>query len=261
MAIACCAARCTSCKARVKEFAKKYLPDPDDYEPLAKTFAACTACSCCVWLIFLISFSSVLNATLEGINERWPQVECTVLAPGRMTTLATLCEEFDGTTCIRYAEHKNVLSSVFVRYCRDEADGGLCFDVQADKCAFDSPIDLEQDLRYNTLLTNATSGTIPCWYYKEQVKTLEATDEEVTTSSCSAAASENCTFFKTSKVRYALRLDAEPCVPRPPKGSVEASIALGVLTLLLCICLGYLCVRTRRELEGESSDEEFGDVR
>eukprot|EP00440_Ansanella_granifera_P054791 gb/GFBE01059397.1/.p1 GENE.gb/GFBE01059397.1/~~gb/GFBE01059397.1/.p1 ORF type:complete len:252 (+),score=57.91 gb/GFBE01059397.1/:1-756(+) len=242
---------------KCKDFRNAYVPDVDEIPPFARTLLGCTVCGCCLWLIFLIAWASTLSLTLEGIDEVWPEAECTVLGPGKVTTLATRCDSFEGNSCTGFAEYKNILSSVYVRYCRKEADGGLCFDVQADKCAFDSRIDLEQDQRYSLLTSNAT--TVPCWYFKEQEETQEAADAEATEASCSLATSENCTFFKTSKARYPVRLDAEPCVPRPVKGSVPASVALGVVMLLCGICCCIFGFRARYELQ-EDEEEEFTDA-
>ena len=110
-----------------------------------------------------------LDLTLQGLREQWQEAECQVgpeiraelspldpqvLGPGRITTLATTCEEFDtGSSCSRPAvraamctgvrgerpagrrravvalarrlgEYRDVVSSVFLRYCRGAQSGG-----------------------------------------------------------------------------------------------------------------------------------------
>ncbi|CAE7685954.1 unnamed protein product [Symbiodinium pilosum] len=226
----------------------------DEVTPLARTLLACTACAACLCLTMTIAFGGFLELTLQGLRERWEEAECTVLGPGRVTTIASRCEEFaSGTACTRLGEYRNVLSSVFVRYCRDPADGGLCFDVQADKCGLNSRIDVQQDQRYRALLENRSR--IPCWYNRLEEKTWDPADEEATESSCTETNTSSCLFFKTSQARYTLRFEAEPCASLPAKGSVVISVLLGLLLLCFCTC-GALCtLRARRELLTDYEDE------
>ncbi|CAJ1437346.1 unnamed protein product, partial [Effrenium voratum] len=173
-----------------------------------------------------------------------------VLGPGRITTLATTCKEAQGNACARLGEFENVLSSVFVSYCRGPADGARCFEVQADKCGLSSPIDLAQAGQYQEM-TN-TSVAIPCWYNRLQEQTQETTEEEATQSSCDAS---GCSFYKTSKARYTVRLNEEPCATPRAKGSVGVTVVLGMLVCGACLCSVGCAFRSRRELLTDYEDE------
>ncbi|CAE7934576.1 unnamed protein product [Symbiodinium sp. KB8] len=210
-----------------------------------------------------------LDLTLQGLREQWQEAECQVgpeiraelspldpqvLGPGRITTLATTCEEFDtGSSCSRLGEYRDVVSSVFLRYCRRADDGGLCFDAQADRCGSGSPIDLQEDRRLQLLTQNRSR--IPCWYNRLEDQTEDARDEEATEAFCTAANTSTCSFQKTSQARYTLRLEAEPCTPQPVKGSIGMSVFLGGLLLGFLAC-GLACaLRARRELLTDYEDE------
>jgi len=171
-----------------------------------------------------------------------------------MTTLATKCEEFGTGGCTRLGEYRNVLSSIFVNYCRKAEDGGLCFDAQADRCGSDSPIDLQEDRRLQLLTQNRSR--IPCWYNRLEDQTDAHGDEEATEAFCTAPPNTStCSFQKTSQARYTLRLEAEPCTPRPAKGSIGISVLLGGLLLGFLAC-GLACaLRARRELLTDYEDE------
>ncbi|OLP87998.1 hypothetical protein AK812_SmicGene30716 [Symbiodinium microadriaticum] len=226
----------------------------EEITPFARTLLGCTACGCCLCLTSAIAFGGFLDLTLQGLREQWQEAECQVLGPGRITTLATTCEEFDtGSSCSRLGEYRDVVSSVFLRYCRRADDGGLCFDAQADRCGSGSPIDLQEDRRLQLLTQNRSR--IPCWYNRLEDQTEDARDEEATEAFCTAANTSTCSFQKTSQARYTLRLEAEPCTPQPVKGSIGMSVFLGGLLLGFLAC-GLACaLRARRELLTDYEDE------
>mmetsp|Transcript_65351 Transcript_65351/g.115961 ORF Transcript_65351/g.115961 Transcript_65351/m.115961 type:complete len:263 (-) Transcript_65351:108-896(-) len=245
-------------KHSAKEWALENVPDPSEVPAFAKTLVGTTCCCCCLGIVFLVMCANTLSLTIEGEYEVWQMADCEVLGPGRVTTLPAQCTEFsEDTTCTGYAEYQNVIASIFVRYCRAAADGGKCFDVQADKCGFDSPVDFMQDESYTNLTTDDSgSGIIktPCWYNRASGATEEAVDNEAVSSACESASSASCRFFKTSKAVYSVRLDESPCVQPPPKGSRGLTIAMGVLSFLSFVAMCFLAWRARYELL-EDEDE------
>ncbi|CAE7858139.1 unnamed protein product [Symbiodinium microadriaticum] len=264
-----------------------------------------------------------LDLTLQGLREQWQEAECQVgpeiraelspldpqvLGPGRITTLATTCEEFDtGSSCSRPAvraamctgvrgerpagrrravvalarrlgEYRDVVSSVFLRYCRGAQSGGERAGRERESTAPSlRPTDAAaarpstskrrrkgteveerggmQRRRLWCVLGVLGQDRIPCWYNRLEDQTEDARDEEATEAFCTAANTSTCSFQKTSQARYTLRLEAEPCTPQPVKGSIGMSVFLGGLLLGFLAC-GLACaLRARRELLTDYEDE------